>query len=210
VFGRPVAGKAVGLLVLLHGLGADGNDLIGLAPYFAEMVPQITVAAPDGPEPCDMSPFGRQWFSLQSREADDMLAGAVRARADVDAFIDEQLDLLGLDDDRLILGGFSQGAMTALHTGLRRARPPRCILSYSGLLVAGDQLAGEITSRPPVLIVHGEDDDVVPVSCAHDAETALGAAGVAVEAHVLPGLGHGIDQRVLALTGKFLARVWPR
>ncbi len=206
-FGPAQGGKPEWLMVLLHGLGADGNDLIGLAPYFGAWVPGMQVLAPDAPEACDMAPFGRQWFSLQDRDPMAMYAGLVRARPDVDAFIDENLARLGLNDDRLILGGFSQGAMTALHVGLRRARSPACILAFSGMLVGRNRVADEMTCHPPVLIVHGAEDEIVPCESAHDAERTLLADGIDVLAHVLEGLGHGIDERGLGLAQTFLQRI---
>jgi phospholipase/carboxylesterase len=197
---RPLSGPAFGplsggaadwLVVLLHGLGANGNDLLSLAPYIGQMVPGARVLCPNGPEPCDMAPMGRQWFSL----------------LDLDPFLDSALAGLGLSDDRLILGGFSQGAMTALHVGLRRARSPACIIAYSGALIGRNRLDDEMTCHPPVLIVHGAEDEVVPAKSARDAERTLLADGVDVMAHVLPGLSHAIDPRGLALTAKFLQRI---
>ncbi len=206
-FGPAAGGEATWLVVVLHGLGADGADLIGLAPYIAKVLPGARILAPDGPEPCDMAPMGRQWFSLQDRDPMTLYAGLEHARPDVDAFLDENLDRLGLAPDRLILAGFSQGAMTALHVGLRRSPGPAAILAFSGALVGRNRLAEEIAGRPPVLIVHGEDDVVVPVDSARDAERTLLAGGVDVQAHVLPELGHGIDERGLGLAVKFLGRV---
>lgn len=213
---RPLSGPAFGpkdggtprwLMVLLHGVGADGSDLISLAPLFAEMAPGLKLLSPHAPEPCDMAPFGRQWFSLMNRDPMAMYAGLTRVAPDVDAFLDEQLAAAGLDDDHLILGGFSQGAMTALHVGLRRKKSPAGILAFSGALVGRNRLADEMTCHPPVLIVHGEDDDIVPCASARDAERTLLGDGIDVMAHVLPGLGHGIDQRGLALAQKFLQRL---
>jgi phospholipase/carboxylesterase len=206
-FGPAGGDRATWLLVLLHGVGANGNDLIGLAPVFGHMVPGARVVAPDGPEACDMAPFGRQWFSLQDRDPVKLYRGAERARIDIDAFLDQSLAALGLGDDRLILGGFSQGAMTALHVGLRRARSPACVIAYSGALVGRNRLDDEMTCHPPVLIVHGADDEVVPAVSAKEAERTLLSDGIDVMAHVLPGLGHGIDERGLALTAKFLQRI---
>lgn len=206
-FGPAAGGDADRLMVVLHGVGADGADLIGLAPYFAQVVPGARILAPDGPEPCDMAPVGRQWFSLQDRDPAALYAELERVRPDVDAFIDENLSRLDLAPDRLILAGFSQGAMTALHVGLRRTPGPAAILSFSGALVGRNRLAREIRCHPPVFIVHGEDDTVVPVQSARDAERTLLADGVDVQAHVLPGLGHGIDERALGLAARFLGRV---
>jgi phospholipase/carboxylesterase len=194
-------------LVLLHGLGADGNDLIGLGPVLGGFVPNARILAPDAPEPCDMAPYGRQWFSLADRAAMVMYQGASRARIDIDVFLDENLEALGLAHDRLILAGFSQGAMTALHVGLRRVQSPACILAYSGALVGRNRLDDEMTCHPPVLLIHGEDDEVVPSQATRDGERKLLDCGLDVMAHVLPDLGHGIDERGLMLTQKFLQRI---
>ena len=213
---RPLAGPVFGplsarapewLVVLLHGVGASGNDLLSLAPYIGQMVPGARVLCPNGPEPCDMAPMGRQWFSLLDRDPAAMYRGVSRARIDLDPFLDSALAVLGLADDRLILGGFSQGAMTALHVGLRRARSPACIIAYSGALIGRNRLDDEMTCHPPVLIVHGAEDNVVPAESARDAERTLLADGVDVMAHVLPGLSHAVDPRGLALTAKFLQRI---
>lgn len=203
----PASGRpARELVVLLHGLGADGNDLIDLAPHWTPLLPETEFVAPHGAQPCDMAPMGRQWFSLRDRSPDAMLAGARRAAQVLDAFLDDELARLGLADDRLALVGFSQGTMMALFTGLRRAHAPAAIVGYSGALVGASVLADELSVKPPLLLVHGDRDEVVPIAAFHDALPALGAAGLSVEWHVCEGLGHGIDARGLELGGDFLAR----
>ncbi len=188
------AGDARELVILLHGLGADGNDLIGLAPNFAHVLPEAAFISPHAPFPCDMSPFGRQWFSLQSREPTAILE-AVRAAAEhLNAFIDKELGAHGLSDDRLVLIGFSQGTMMALHVAPRRAQACAALIGFSGMLVGPELLASEIKSRPPVLLVHGEADEVVGFGAMAAARENLTANGVAVSALARPGLGHGIDQ----------------
>lgn len=195
----PRSGKpARQLVVLLHGVGADGSDLIGLAPVLAEALPDVAFVAPDAPFPCDMAPFGRQWFSLQDRSTARLAAGVQAVAPTLMAFLEEELARLSLPASALALAGFSQGAMTALHIGLRLAEPPAAILAYSGaLLEAPESLAAEVASarapRPPVLLVHGEADGVVPVGASRMAEAALRGAGVPVEALYVPGLDHGID-----------------
>lgn len=201
-------GRPEQLLVFLHGLGADGQDLIGLAPVLGRLFPDMAFASPDAPWPCDMAPMGRQWFSLQSRAPQAVLMGAEGARGPLDAFLDAELARLGLDDSRLALLGFSQGCMMALHTALRRPRPAAAVLGFSGLLAGAERLAAELVSRPPVLLVHGEADEVVPFSALAQAEAALRAAGVPVEAHARPRLGHGIDQPGLELAARFLLRAF--
>lgn len=188
------AGEADALVILLHGLGADGNDLIALAPHLAQGAPNAAFVSPHAPFPCDMGPFGRQWFSFQSRAPEAVLGGVRAAVPHLDAFIDAELERHGLDDDRLALVGFSQGTMMALHAALRRARPCAAVVGYSGALVAPEALDGEIASRPPVLLVHGDADEVVPFQALAAAEAALTAQGVPVRRAARPGLGHGIDE----------------
>ena len=200
-------GPAQQLVVLCHGLGADGQDLIDLAPYWGRTLAHAAFAAPDAPESCDMGPFGRQWFSLGDRAPAQIAAGVAVARTALDAFIDAELARLGLAPDAYALMGFSQGAMTALYTGLRRTVAPRGVLAFSGALVAADRL-GEASAKPPVLIVHGEDDAVVPVERSRLAQGALEAAGFEVQAMYCPRLGHGIDEAGLSAGALFLQRVF--
>lgn len=197
------------LVVLCHGLGADGNDLIDLAPYWAQALPDAAFAAPHAPNPYDMLPpnsgiSGRQWFSIGNFDLALLTAGVREARAALDGFLDAELKRLKLPADSYALMGFSQGAMTALFTGLRRPTPPRGILAFSGALMAPESLAAEITGRPPVLLVHGEADPVVPVSRSRDAERALRAAGVPVQSLYSPRLAHGIDDAGLSAGSLFL------
>jgi len=197
------------LVVLLHGRGADGNDLIGLAPMFAAQLPDALFLAPDAPHPCEGAPMGLQWFSLTDRSPENIAAGVRGAAPAIDAYLDHHLARHGLTDGDLALFGFSQGCMMALHVGVRRAAAPAAVLGYSGMLAAADSLADEITARPPVLLVHGEADEIVPHGALAMAETALRDAGVAVEAVSRPGLGHGIDddgvRRASALLGQVFA-----
>ena len=205
--GPEAGGAPRQLVVLCHGLGADGHDLIDIAAAWKQAVPHAAFAAPDAPFPCDMAPMGRQWFSVGDRTPARMEQGVRRAALFLDAFIDAELARLSLAPDAYALMGFSQGAMTALFTGLRRAVPPRAILGYSGALIAPELLAGDRPANGgaiPVLLVHGEDDEVVPVSRSRDAEAALRAGGFPVEALYCPRLGHGIDQAGLSIGGLFL------
>lgn len=192
------------LVVLVHGYGADGNDLIGLAPYWQRALPRAAFAAPNAPERVPGSPFGYQWFGITRLDPQLMAAGADGAAPKLNAFIDAELARHGLDDSKLALVGFSQGTMMALHVGLRRAKAPAVIVGYSGALVAADRLAAEVTHRPPVLLVHGDADPMVPVQALHAAVEGLGAAGVVVRFHVSRGVGHSIDPEGLELGGMFL------
>lgn len=196
------------LVILLHGLGSDGADLIDLAPYWARRLPHAEFLSPNAPFPCDMAPFGYQWFSLLDRTPVRVLAGVRAAAPILDAFIDRQLEERGLSDADLALVGFSQGTMMALHVAPRRVRPCAVVVGFSGRLVAPELLLEEVVSRPPVLLVHGDADDVVPVDCLSQAEAGLTAAGLAVETLVRPGLGHGIDPLGLQRAGDVLARAF--
>jgi phospholipase/carboxylesterase len=205
-WGPAASGAPRKLVVLLHGLGADGFDLIDLAPGWGAAVPEAAFVAPHAPEPCDLAPHGRQWFSLQDRTPARLLAGVRVAAERLGAFLDAEVARLGLAPGDVALMGFSQGAMTALYTGLRREEPPAAILAYSGRLLGAELLGPELRARPPVLIVHGEADEIVPVEASRAAESALRAAGVPVEAAYRPGLAHGIDQAGIALGGLTLQR----
>ena len=202
---KPAGGGAPKqLVVLLHGLGADGNDLIGLAPYFAEFLPEAEFISPDAPFPCDMAPYGRQWFSFQTRTPETILAGVRAAAPILDAYLDEALKTRGLADSQLALVGFSQGTMMSLFVGLRRPKAAAAIVGFSGRLLAAELLPGEIRCRPPVLLVHGDNDPVVPFESLALAVKGLEAASVTVEQLVRPGLGHGIDDEGLRRGGAFL------
>jgi phospholipase/carboxylesterase len=195
------------LVILLHGLGADGNDLIGFQQYWGRQVPVAEFVSPNAPFPCDMAPYGYQWFSVQDRTPAAMLAGVRAAAPLLDAFIDEELQKRGLDESAAVLVGFSQGTMMALFVGLRRANPLAGILGYSGRLIAADLLPSELRSRPPVLLVHGTEDPLVPFQSLAAAEAALKRADVAVESLACVGIGHSIDPEGLQRGGNFLREV---
>jgi phospholipase/carboxylesterase len=206
---RPPAsgGKPRRLVILLHGLGADGHDLIGLAPYWARLLPDAEFLSPNAPFPCDMAPHGYQWFSSQDRSPEAVLGGVRAAAPILDAFIGEALEERGLGSGELALVGFSQGTMMSLFAGLRRAEPVAGIVGFSGRLLAPELLASELRSRPPVLLVHGTEDPLVPYSSLAAAETTLKAAGVPVETVTSVGIGHSIDDQGLRRGGQFLKKV---
>jgi phospholipase/carboxylesterase len=193
------------LVVLLHGLGADGNDLFGLVPALAPALPETAFVAPDAPFPCDMAPFGRQWFSVQSRTPAAIEAGVRAAAAILDGFLDETLERLALDDSHLALVGFSQGTMISLYVGPRRAGQLAGIVGYSGRLIGA---TSEFRSKPPILLVHGDADPVVPPESLPLALKALEQAGTPVEAVTRPGLGHAIDEEGLRRGRDFLVRIF--
>jgi phospholipase/carboxylesterase len=198
-------GPARQLVVLLHGVGADGEDLIGLAPTLAEHLPHAAFVAPDAPEPCDLAPYGRQWFSLRDRRPEVLLAGARAAAPLLDAFLDAELARHGLANHQLALLGFSQGTMMALFVAPRRAPAIAGVLGFSGALLGADALPAEAVSRPPVFLIHGDADEVVPVQALFSAVQGLQAAAVPVRMQVRPGLPHAIDPDSLRHGAAFLA-----
>jgi phospholipase/carboxylesterase len=197
-------GAAKQLVVLLHGLGADGNDLIDLASYWGRMLPDAAFVSPDAPFPCDMAPMGYQWFSVQDRTPAALLSGVRMAAPALNAFIDAELARIGVATDRLALVGFSQGTMMSLYVAPRREPAVVGVVGYSGRLIAPELLAEEAVSRPPILLVHGEADEVVPFESMALAEQGLTAAGFTVSTQGRPWLGHGIDQEGLDHGGAFL------
>lgn len=198
-------GEAKQLVVLCHGVGADGQDLIDLGASWRQALPHAAFVAPDGPAPCDMAPYGRQWFSIGDREPGRILREVMASAQLLEAFVVAEAARLGLSAGDVALMGFSQGAMMVLHTGLRMAPPPRGIMAYSGRLIGA-----AVPTTADVLLVHGEADPVVPVAGSRDAEAALRQAGVAVQAQYSPRLQHGIDEAGIVAGGLFLQRVFSK
>jgi phospholipase/carboxylesterase len=195
------------LVVFLHGYGADGNDLIAIAREWQRWLPDAAFVAPHAPERCAQAPTGRQWFPLTFRDPGERWRGVVAARPALDGFLDAELARHGLEDSHLALVGFSQGTMMALHTGLRRRGRLAGILGYSGLLAEPDQAGTDrATQAPPVLLVHGDADQVIPLDALFMSANALGEAEVACEWHLSLGVGHGIDPAGLRHGGLFLRR----
>jgi phospholipase/carboxylesterase len=204
----PASGAPVrSLVILLHGYGSNGEDLISLAPHWRGALPATAFVAPNAPEPCPGAPGGYQWWALTSASRDSRAEGVARAAPVLDAFIDAELARYGLTEARLALVGFSQGTMMALHVGLRRRNPLAGIAGYSGMLADEAGLADPTITRPPILLIHGDADPMIPVAAFHQAKAALAENGFDVESYVSPGLGHGIDMAGLELGGAFLARV---
>jgi phospholipase/carboxylesterase len=204
-------GPARQLVVFLHGYGADGNDLIEIGRAWQPLMPNAAFVSPHAPEPCAMAGAGRQWFGLTFRDPDERWRGVNSAAPILERFLDAELERRKLPPSALALVGFSQGTMMALHVGLRRAAAPAAIVGYSGMLVlpadaVTDALAGEIRSRPPVLLVHGDRDDLIPAQALFQASQGLSELGVPTEWHLSAGIGHGIDGEGLRHGGEFLAR----
>ncbi len=212
MIGPKAGSEPTQVVLLLHGYGSNGADLLGLVPYWADALPNAVFIGPDAPFVCEMSSMGYQWFSLREVMAGAPLAdGLRRAGADevaptLNALIDDILERFSLPAHKLALVGFSQGTMMALHVALRRAAPVAGVLGFSGLLMDPPSLQAEMTAKPPVLLVHGDADTVVPYASLARAETALNAAGVAVESLTCAHMGHSIDDAGLAAGQRFLQK----
>jgi phospholipase/carboxylesterase len=203
------SGTTRSLVVFLHGYGADGDDLIGLAGYWRMALLDTAFVSPNAPEICRDAPQGRQWFPLAGVDPAGMRDGVVKAAPVLNAFLDAELAHYGLSDEALALVGFSQGSMMALHCGPRRPERIGGIVAYSGLIPGPEYLAQEIRHKPPVLLVHGDQDPLIPAIATYAAGRLLADAGFQVEQHIRPGLGHGIDQEGLNFGADFLRRVLP-
>jgi phospholipase/carboxylesterase len=206
---EPLAGGApTSMVVFLHGYGSNGADLIGLAPYWRQALPGTVFLSPNAPEPCPGAPGGYQWWGLSSMDRNARAAGAARAAPVLDAFLDAELARYGLAKDRVALVGFSQGTMMALEVGPRRKPAVAAIIGYSGMLADEAGLVGGAGTRPPILLVHGDADPMIPVAAFYQAREALIRLGFSVESHVSHGLAHSIDAAGLQLGGALLVRVF--
>ncbi|MEM6781108.1 MAG: dienelactone hydrolase family protein [Pseudomonadota bacterium] len=198
------------IVFLLHGLGSNGQDLISLAPYFGQAVPDAVFLSPDAPFPCDMAPGmmnSYQWFSLQSRDQKDMEEGAENAFPILNNYIDSMLQYYDLKDENAVLCGFSQGCMMSLYTAPRRNKPIAGVLGYSGALVGEEGLKSSDIQKMPIHLIHGEADDVVPVVAHRHASAHLTRAGYDVSGHTTPHLTHSIDEQGIASGAAFLKSV---
>lgn len=199
------------LVVFLHGYGADGEDLIAIGKQWQSLLPDAAFASPHAPHPCAQAPTGRQWFPLAMNDPDELWQGVVSAGPALDAFLDAELARLKLDDSRLALVGFSQGTMMALHVGLRRKRAPAAVLGYSGVLVGPEHLAEAKAHDaqglpPPIFLIHGNEDDLIPVESLFLTAEDLSKANIPCQWHMSLGIGHGIDAGGLLHGGLFVAK----
>jgi phospholipase/carboxylesterase len=208
---EPRSGQAKQLVVFLHGYGADGNDLIEIGRAWQNLLPDAAFVSPHAPRPCGQAPMGREWFPLTFRDTNERWVGVNAAAPVLESFLDAELKRRNLPATALALVGFSQGTMMSLHVGLRRAVPPIAIVGYSGMLVVPEDIepevfAAQIRARSPVLLIHGDQDDLIPVQALFHAAQGLAALDIPAEWHISAGVGHGIDQEGLRHGGEFLAR----
>jgi phospholipase/carboxylesterase len=208
---EPRSGKTRQLVVFLHGYGADGNDLIEIGHAWQGLLPDAAFVAPHAPRPCGQAPVGREWFPLTFRDPNERWTGVNAAAPLLNAFLDAELARRQLPPQALALVGFSQGTMMSLHVGLRRSVAPAAIVGYSGMLVVPEDVdpekfAAEIHAHPPVLLIHGDRDELIPVQALFHAAQGLAALDIPVEWHISSGIGHGIDEEGLRQGGEFLAR----
>jgi phospholipase/carboxylesterase len=208
----PMAAPASGrdpqsMVILLHGYGSNGADLMGLVPYWRASLPDTVFMAPNAPEACPGAPGGYQWWSLTDPGRDSRAAGVRQAAPLVNAFIDMHRAAYDLPNSRVAFVGFSQGTMMALHVAPRRPEVLAGVVGYSGMLADAEALQAEVKTRPPLLLVHGDADQMVPFAAMGQAEDAFRGLGFEIDVHASPGLGHSIDEAGLRLGGEFLARV---
>lgn len=214
-FGRRAAksGKATSIVVFVHGYGADGADLLGLADVLAPHLPDTMFYAPDAPQACKGNPFGYQWFPIPWMDGSSEAAAAAGLAASasaLNAFLDACLAEADLTDADLALVGFSQGAMMSMHVAPRRAHAVACVVAISGRLLEPEALAGAMRVKPPMLLIHGDQDPVVPFASMKAAGDVLGTNGFEVYSHVMRGTGHGIANDGLQVTLEFLIKNLPR
>lgn len=202
------SGETRSAVVFLHGYGANGADLMGLADPLADHLPDTMFVSPDAPERCAGAPMGFQWFPIpwiDGSSENESMDGMARAVADLNAFLDAIMVDHDLLPEQVALVGFSQGAMMALHVAPRRQDALAGVVAFSGRLLAPEQLPEDVATRPPILLVHGDQDDVVPVQSLPEAAEALEQAGFTdVFAHVMRGTGHGIAPDGLSVALAFL------
>ncbi len=203
----PASGQTKNLIVFLHGYGADGNDLLGLAEPLAEHLPDTVFVSPDAPQPCANNPMGFQWFPipwLDGSSEEESAKGMTEAIDTLNIWLDETMQAEGVTAANTVVVGFSQGTMMALHVLPRRAEPVAGLVGFSGRLLEPGRLAAEMTCKMPVLLVHGDSDPMVPPSSLPEAANALNAAGFEVYTHLSEGTAHSIAMDGLSMALQFI------
>ena len=193
------------LIIFCHGYGADGNDLIGLANYFQNILPKAFFISPNAPEKCPLNPLGYQWFDFQSNDPALIWSKILEAANTLNSFIDEQLEKFNLLDKDLALIGFSQGTMMSLHVGLRRSETMRAIVGFSGKLVGPEMLEKDLISKPPIYLIHGEQDPMVPYQDTLDAAKVLKSKNIDIQTHISSNTQHSIAEDGLKIAVDFIS-----
>lgn len=199
------------LVIMLHGVGSNGQDLISLAPMLSQKLPKTMFVSPDAPFVCDMVPPGYpnafQWFSLKDRDPHVMLAGVKEVFPLVEEYIDAQMERYGVPPEKTALLGFSQGTMTSLYVAPRLKKKIAGVLGYSGALLWDSKTDEQSLQKIPIHLIHGEADDVVPVQAWAQAKEILEEKGFSVSGHTSPGLTHSIDQKGIDSGQAFLVDI---
>lgn len=214
-FLAPKSGKANQLVIFLHGYGSNGADLISIGDEWAEELPDAAFVSPNAPDVCESWAAGFQWFAI--RAADGVVAKVldraeiIRKPAEIlNEFIDQQLAHWGVDESRLAVAGFSQGAMMAMYAMPRRQKTCAAVVGYSGMLLDAPGLKAPGIVKPPILAIHGDRDDVVPPSSLNDIQAGFSAAGFKIETIMRPGLAHGIDPFGLVRGVSFIKKAFEK
>lgn len=204
----PTSGTTKKLMVLLHGYGSDGNDLISLGTFWRDRLADTMFVAPNAPQPCDINPAGYQWFPVDGNDlATSWRNGAASAGPVIKQFLQDLWAETGLEAKDTLLVGFSQGAMMALDVGLSIDETLMGIIAFSGGLVAPEEVGELVKSRPPVCLLHGAEDDIVPVRMSVVSSEALKKQGLDVTIHISPGAGHMIAPDGIEIANEFIAKV---
>jgi phospholipase/carboxylesterase len=201
---RDIPKDAQSLVILLHGYGSNGQDLISLTPYWRPNLPNTAFVSPDAPFPCEQG-IGYQWYSLEEYTPKSLLAGSEKANPILSNYVEKLVDETGITWDKVVLAGFSQGGMMTLYTGPRLPQKVGGLLSYAGALVGGGALQN--VHKPPVCLIHGEGDEVVPFEAYGHARQLLNQYGFEVSGHSTPGMGHSIDHAGVKAGQLFLQKV---
>jgi len=204
----PRGGKATSMVIFLHGYGSNGDDLIGIGEEWAEALPNTVFLSPNAPEVCEQWAAGYQWFGIRAidRASLERDKPAARVAPILNNYIKNSIQEFGIEDKKLFVVGFSQGAMMAMYAMPRRPQPCGGVIGYSGMLLEPEGLKAAGISKMPILAIHGRDDQVVPAHCLGEVEAGFKAAHFDVQTFLRPGLGHGIDGFGLAQGLEFIMR----
>ena len=193
------------MIIFVHGYGADGNDLIGLANYFQSTLPEAIFLSPHAPEACSMNPSGYQWFDLTSTDPAVLWSKILVAADHLNEFIDSKLLEYNIAEENLALIGFSQGTMMSLHVSLRRKNTMAAVLGYSGRLIGADLLKDDLISKPSIYLIHGDQDPMVPYQDSLTAEKVLKEYSIDIKTHISKHTQHSIAEDGLRIGVDFLA-----